>query len=76
MTQETSMKTVLFTLALLAQMTVQAAVPERLVNTTATADASDTSIVAQASTGGAKGTKGAKDAGGARTAGDRSSKKG
>jgi hypothetical protein len=56
MTQETLMKTVLFTLALLAQMTVQAAVPDRSVDTT-TASASTSNgaaIVAQASTGGSK----------------------
>ena len=53
------MKIALFTLALLAQMTVQAAVPERLAGTTtASADATtEASVVAQLSKGSKKDTR-------------------
>ena len=55
------MKTVLFTLALLAQMAVQAAVPDRSVGTTASADTPTDTHIAARSAKGVKGTKGATD---------------
>jgi hypothetical protein len=51
------MKTVLFTLALLAQMTVHAAVPDRSVDTTASVDAATNTEIVAKNTKGNQGPK-------------------